>query len=160
MILPGLVEFEGVVGTTFDGEFVIYPSEDSMLKWESNPLWNSEKEFQVNSGVIARNGKGYKSIKASLNKNPETETEYWTKLTPQNITGYKPEVKIGNSFELILKVSEGVEVIGEEGLVKFKATRLQTEKFSKGPSKIGLFIEDKELDYYEYAAGKIIWKEQ
>jgi hypothetical protein len=159
MILPGEINFEGVIGTTFDGDITVLPSSAFLLKWEKEPLWKSTFSYEENAGVIASNGKAYKSLKASLDKNPVTETTYWELIAPLNITGYKAEIKIGKEFELVLKVGEGIILTGSEGLVAFKATKTQTEIFQKGNVKIALFMEDLENNYYEYISGKVLWKE-
>lgn len=157
-ILPGEIEFEGVIGTTFDGNITILPSSAFVLKWEKEPLWKANINYEINAGVLGSNGKAYKSLKASLDKNPLTETEYWELITPQNITGYKAEMKIGNDFEQVLKNGEGITITGSEGLVTFKASRTQTLIFSPGNVKVAFFLEDLESNYYEYAAGKTKWK--
>lgn len=158
MILPGSTAFEGVIGTTFDGEVTIYPASDSLLKWESEPVWKYNINYEIGAGVIGSNGKAYKSLKASIDKDPTIETEYWQLLTPLNITGYKAEIKIGNSFELVLKNGEGITIAGEEGKVKFKASKEQTKIFSVGNVPFALFMEDLESNYYEYIAAKVKWK--
>lgn len=158
MILPGTTAFEGVIGTTFDGQVAVYPSADSLLKWETEPIWKSTVSYETNAGVIGSNGKAYKSLKPSINKDPTIETEYWQLLTPLNITGYKAEVKIGNNFELVLKNGEGVTIVGEEGVVKFKASKEQTKVFLAGNVPFALFMEDLEENYYEYIAAKVKWK--
>lgn len=157
-ILPGEIEFEGVIGTTFDGNVTVLPSSAFLLKWEKEPIWKNNINYEANSGVLGSNGKAYKSLKTNLNKNPLTETEYWELITPQNITGYKAEVKIGNSFELVLKNGEGIIITGSEGSVAFKASKIQTEVFAKGNAKFALFMEDLENNYYEYVSGKVLWK--
>lgn len=96
MILPGTTEFEGVIGTTFDGSITVYPSSDSELKWQSNPVWNSTFDYEIGSGVIGSNGKAYKSLIASVGINPVGDvTGHWEVLTPLNITGYKATIKVG-----------------------------------------------------------------
>jgi|ERR1039457_2406072 hypothetical protein len=157
-ILPGEINFEGISGTTFDGNITVLPSAAFSLKWENDPVWISTANYVANSGVLASNGKAYKSLQASVDKNPLTETAYWEVITPQNITGYKAEVKIGNNFELILKNGEGITISGSEGLVAFKATKVQTEIFDKSNVRFALFMEDTEANYYQYVTGKVVWK--
>lgn len=159
MILPGTIQFEGVIGTTFDGSITVYPSSDSELKWQSNPVWNSIFDYEIGSGVIGSNGKAYKSLIASVGINPVGDvTGHWEVLTPLNITGYKATVKVGNSGELVLENEKGIAISGSEGLVKFKATREQTSKFTSGNVNFALFMEDTENNYYEYISGKCKWK--
>lgn len=62
MILPGTVEFEGVIGTTFDGNITVLPSSAFLLKWEKEPVWTSTIQYEINSGAIASNGKAYKAL--------------------------------------------------------------------------------------------------
>lgn len=158
MILPGTTAFEGVIGTTFDGEVTVYPATDSLLKWEVEPVWKYNINYEIGAGVIGSNGKAYKSLKSSLDKDPTTETEYWQVLTSLNITGYKSEIKIGNNFELVLKNGEGITIVGEEGKVRFKAKREQTKSFIPGSVNFALFMEDLEENYYEYISAKVKWK--
>lgn len=157
MILPGSIEFEGVIGTTFDGEITVYPSSDSELKWENNPLWNSSINYIINSGAIGNNGKAYKSLISSININPVGDvTGHWELLKPLNITGYKATIKIAES--ITLENSSGITINGENGLVKFKATRTQTEKLLPEKLSFALFMEDLENNYYEYISGKVKFK--
>jgi|ERR1700722_413532 len=159
MILPGKEKLEGIIGTTFDFVVTLYPSEYSSLKWSAkNSEWGSEKNYVINDVSVASNGSAYKSLKDSLNENPISATEYWEKLTPLNITGYKAWVNMGEILEL--KTGEGIVLGGTNGTVAVKAIKSQTEKFPVGETQTSLFLEDSSSNYYEYLIGPIKWKQQ
>lgn len=156
MILPGSAEFEGVIGTTFDGEITVYPSADSELKWQTNPVWSSTFSYEAGSGSIGSNGKAYKSLIASIGIDPVGDnTGHWQILSPLNITGYKAYIKVG---EISLENEKGITIEGEEGVVKFKAAKSMSYNQSPGSVSFALFMEDLENNYYEYISGKCKWK--
>ena len=159
MILPGTEKLEGIIGTTFDFVVTLYPSEYASLKWSAkNSEYNSEKTYEKNVVVIASNASAYRALKENAGQNPISATEYWEKLTPLNLTGYKAWLNIGSGLEL--KVGSGITLGAAAGTVSVKATKAQTEVFIPSSAPASLFLEDTESNYYEYLIGPIKWKLQ
>ena len=163
MILPGIVNFRGVSGTTFDFVITLYPSEASLVHWREPLPWTNTTTYFANDGVIGSDGRAYKCLISNTTgnaHNPVTESPKtnWELVPAMNFTGYTGEFKVTGGPTL--KSGEaGFVIEAAAGKVKIKMTPLQTTPLT-GSTHYSLTLTDTEGNLYEWAKGAIEWQSE
>jgi hypothetical protein len=164
MILPGKITgMKGVIGTTFDAIFLVYPSEYDRFQWPlqaSEANWKEGQEYHPEMVRIGSDGKAYVAITASIGINPVIDKSgHWEKLIPFNLTGCSAEAKFDGE-KIVLKTGSGIVMGGSEGTISVRATPTQTVTLTPQKLNFGILVTETSGNLYEYVKAVIEWEEQ
>lgn len=163
MILPGkVVGLKGVIGTTFDAIFLVYPASYVAYKWpkqSAEALWKIAKAYEAEQVSVGSDGKAYVCKIANTGTNPVGDVSgHWEKLTPFNLTGCTAEAKFGTLFTLT--VGSGITMGGAAGTVALNVTPVQTATIGEGDLELAVLVKEVAGNLYEYVKAKMKWEAQ